>query len=342
MKELRQQLVSALLVIVTVAAVVAGRDQPSANRPIHLPDRWGDVARPEPSDQQKLDGVAVYIARKSRRKAGIHKATVWFDRDLIIQRALDVTAVAGAPRLRRKVEYRSCTTASRSRATLLLARRARFHPFFIIRGCGGLSCIGLFVYFGGEALRAHCNLFILCVTSFVLFTFHLPGKLNNFDKWCTWETWWQDSWLQRSSCILLRCFPEPQRWIRPKGVALALYFAGLALRAFTWASCMAGDHGRSMLEMRWLLDRVWLGFLSPMYLAGASRADLATGHHTTRCTPPIDLAPPTAPSRVSSPRCDLRGALLNGRSSHHAMNLAGAVIAAESHLPGPTRFLRTG
>src|SRR4029077_17736876 len=94
MKELRQQLVSALLVIVTVAAVVAAAINLQQQTKFHLPDdgvTWLDQGQ---GDQQNSTVVAVYIAPGSPgEKAGIHKG----DRlvsiaDLTIQRALDVTA----------------------------------------------------------------------------------------------------------------------------------------------------------------------------------------------------------------------------------------------------------
>src|ERR1700681_1414933 len=107
MKELRQQLVSALLVIVTVAAVVAAAINLQQQTKFHLPDdgvTWLDQSQ---GGQQNSTVGAVYIAPGSPgEKAGIHKG----DRlvsiaDLTIQRALDVTAVLARLGSWRKVEY---------------------------------------------------------------------------------------------------------------------------------------------------------------------------------------------------------------------------------------------
>jgi S1-C subfamily serine protease len=94
-RELKQQLVSALLVIVTVAAVVAAAINLQQQSRFHLPDdgiTW--------SDQMQGAGrnsavVAVYVAPGSPgEKAGIHKGDQLVSvADLTIQRALDVTAV---------------------------------------------------------------------------------------------------------------------------------------------------------------------------------------------------------------------------------------------------------
>src|SRR5258708_39244216 len=105
MKELRQQLVGALLVIITVAAVIAAAINLQQQNKFHLPDdgvTWLDQSQ---GAGQNSAVVAVYVARESPgEKAGIHKG----DRlvsiaDLTIQRALDVTAVGARARQRAKV-----------------------------------------------------------------------------------------------------------------------------------------------------------------------------------------------------------------------------------------------
>src|ERR1700693_6184055 len=97
MKELRQQLVSALLVIVNVAAVVAAAINLQQQNKFHLPDdgiTWLDQSQ---GDGQNSAVVAVYVAPGSPgEKAGVHKG----DRlvsiaNLTIERALDVTAGLG-------------------------------------------------------------------------------------------------------------------------------------------------------------------------------------------------------------------------------------------------------
>src|SRR5712692_8634492 len=108
MKELRQQLVSALLVIVTVAAVVAAAINLQQQTKFHLPDdgiTWLDQSLGE---RQNSAVVAAYITPGSPgEKAGIHKG----DRlvsiaELAIQRALDVTAVLARLGSWKKAEYK--------------------------------------------------------------------------------------------------------------------------------------------------------------------------------------------------------------------------------------------
>src|SRR6185436_7831007 len=131
--------------------------------------------------------------------------------------------------------------------------------------------IGLFVYFRrGSAPRA-LHFFLLCLASFVLSTFHYTGKLNNFDKVIYLGN--VMAWFLAPTLFLHFCcsFPDRQTWIRRRGAAFLVYLPGLALLTiqsgfiFGWLRTAA-----PLIEMRWLMDRLWLGFLCAMYLAGGA------------------------------------------------------------------------
>jgi two-component system, NtrC family, sensor kinase len=273
MKELRQQLVSALLVILTVAAVVAAAINLQQQNKFHLPDdgiTWLDQSQGE---GQNSAVVAVYVAPESPgEKAGVHKG----DRlvsiaDLTIQRALDVTAVLARLGSWKKVEYKVLHDGVEVPTNVIIGEAERDSTIFYQYAVGGVYlAIGLFVYFRRGSAPCAQHFFILCVTSFVLFTFHYSGKLNNFDK-VVYLGNLVAGFLAPTLFLHFCCvFPEPQKWIRKRGVALLLYLPGLVLLAahlgfvYGWVTTAA-----PMLEMRWLLDRVWLGFLCAMYLAGA-------------------------------------------------------------------------
>jgi two-component system NtrC family sensor kinase len=274
MKELRQQLVSALLVIITVAAVVAAAINLQQQNKFHLPDdgvTWLDHSQ---GAQQNSTVVAVFVAPGSPgEKAGIHKGDSLVSiADLSIQRALDVTAVLARLGSWKKVEYKILHNGVEVPSNVIIGEAERDSTVFYQYAVGAVYlAIGLFVYFRrGSAPRA-LHFFILCVTSFILFTFHYSGKLNNFDK-VVYLGNLAAGFLAPTLFLHFCCvFPEPQRWIRRRGVAPLLYLPGLALLAthlgfvYGWVTTAA-----PMLEMRWLLDRVWLGFLCAMYLAGAA------------------------------------------------------------------------
>src|ERR1700719_2589555 len=227
MKELRQQLVGALLVIITVAAVIAAAINLQQQNKFHLPDdgvTWLDQSQ---GTGQNSAVVAVYVAPGSPgEKAGVHKG----DRlvsiaDLTIERSLDVTAVLARLGSWKKVEYKILHN-------VIIGEAERDSTIFYQYAVGAVYlAIGLFVYFRrGSAPRA-LHFFVLCVTSFVLFTFHYSGKLNNFDKVVYLGN--LVAGFLAPTLFLHFCFifPEPQRWIRRRGVALLVYLPGLALLA---------------------------------------------------------------------------------------------------------------
>ena len=274
MKELRQQLVNALLVIVTVAAVVAAVINFQQQSKFHLPDdgiTWLDHSQ---GDRQNSAVVAVYVAPDSPgEKAGVHKGDRLISiADLTIQRALDVTAVLARLGAWKKVEYKILHNGVEVPSNVIIGEAERDSTIFYQYAVGAVYlAIGLFVYFRrGSAPRA-LHFFILCVTSFILFTFHYSGKLNNFDK-VVYLGNLVAGFLAPTLFLHFCCvFPEPQNWIRKRGVALLVYIPGMALLAthlgfvYGWVNTAA-----PILEMRWLLDRVWLGFLCAMYLVGAA------------------------------------------------------------------------
>src|SRR6185437_5260237 len=234
MKELTQQLVSALLVIVAVAAVVAAAINLQQQNKFHLPDdgvTWLDQSH---GVGQNSAVVAVFVAPGSPgEKAGVHKG----DRlvsiaDLTIQRALDVTAVLARLGSWKKVEYKILNNGVEVPSNVIIGEAERDSTIFYQYAVGAVYlAIGLFVYFRrGSAPRA-LHFFILCVTSFILFTFHYSGKLNNFDK-VVYLGNLVAGFLAPTLFLHFCCvFPEPQRWIRRRGVALLLYVPGLVMLA---------------------------------------------------------------------------------------------------------------
>src|SRR5579862_3450778 len=274
MKELRQQLVGALLVIVTVAAVVAAAINLQQQNKFHLPDdgiTWLDQSL---GAGQNSAVVAAFVAPNSPgEKAGVHKGDRLISiADLTIQRALDVTAVLARLGSWKKVEYQILHDGIEVPTNVIIGEADRDSTILYQYAVGAVYlAIGLFVYFRRGNAPCAQHFFILCLASFVLFTFHYSGKLNNFDK-VVYLGNLVAGFLAPTLFLHFCCvFPEPQKWIRRRGVALLVYLPGAALLTahlgfvYGWMTTAA-----PLLEMRWLLDRVWLGFLCTMYLAGAA------------------------------------------------------------------------
>jgi PAS domain S-box-containing protein len=273
MKELKQQLASALLVIVTVAAIVAAAINLQQQSKFHLPDdgvTWLDQSQGE---GQNSAVVAVYIAPESPgEKAGIHKGDQLVSiADFTIQRALDVTGVLARLGPWKKAEYKVLHQGVEVPASVIIGEAERDSAIYYQYAVGAVYlAIGLFVYFRRGGAHRSLHFFLLCVASFVLHTFHYTGKLNNFDK-VIYVGNLAAGFLAPTLFVHFSfVFPEPRKWIRRRGAALLVYVPGLVLLALQlsivngWMTTAA-----PVLQVRWLLDRIWLGFLCAMYLAGA-------------------------------------------------------------------------
>src|SRR5579864_2774729 len=273
MKELKQQLIGALLVIVTAALVIAAAINFQQQSKFHLPDdgiTWLDrtidgreqpvaiaVAPGSPGEHAKI-----YVGDVLVSIGGVH-----------VEHAIDATQILVRLGAWSKTEYHILRAGTEVTVTnVVIAEEERNSTIYYQYAVGAAYLlIGLFVYFRrGSAPRA-LHFFLLCLASFVLSTFHYTGKLNNFDKLIylgNVVAWFLAPTLFLHFCC---CFPDRQRWIRHRGAAVLIYLPGLALLTvqsgfiFGWLRSAA-----PLIEMRWLLDRMWLGFLCAMYLAGAA------------------------------------------------------------------------
>jgi two-component system NtrC family sensor kinase len=275
MKELKQQFVSALLVIVTVAATIAAAINLQQQNRFHLPDD-GATWLNQPLNQTGSGGesgvAAVYLTPGSPAlKAGLRVGDVLVSIDGVrIERPIDATEVLARLGAWNKAEYKVLRGGVEFTANVIIGEAERDSTIFYQYAVGAVYlAIGLFVYFRrGSAPRA-LHFFLLCLASFILSTFHYSGKLNNFDKIIYLGN--VVSGFLAPTLFLHFCFvfPEPQNWIRRRGAALLVYLPGVTLLAIQLGVVSGWVRSEApLLEMRWLLDRVWLMFLCAMYVAG--------------------------------------------------------------------------
>jgi signal transduction histidine kinase len=130
--------------------------------------------------------------------------------------------------------------------------------------------IGLFVYFRRKTAPKSVHFLVLCMISFVLYTFHYTGKLNTFDKIIYWGNVIAGVFAPTVFLHFCLTFPERRKWLQGRGHTLLLYMPAIVL---VLVAVLVGAGNLRMdlspLMVRWLLDRVLLGYLSAMYLAGA-------------------------------------------------------------------------
>ena len=129
--------------------------------------------------------------------------------------------------------------------------------------------IGLFVYFRRSTAYKAQHFYIFCLVSFIFCTFHYTGKLNNFDKLMYWGN--VTAGLLAPVIFVHFClmFPEPRKWFRRRIVVAGLYVLAAAMTAlYLLASSGMLRTAIPLIDLRWMLDRMWLGLVTGIYLLG--------------------------------------------------------------------------
>ena len=237
LQELRFQLSTALLTVITIAAAIAAGVNYEQNQKFRLPTDdaiWADRA----------DGVvAVQVdAAGSAERAGIRNGDVLRSiQSMPILHADDVPRRLGAIGAWGKASYVLQRGDIEIPATVYIREVARGVPlsYQYLVGIAYLA-IGLFIYFRrGSAPKAR-HFYAFCLASFIFSCFHYTGKLNAFDQvmyWGNLVAGWLAPTLFLHFCL---GFPEPRQWHRrwmtvaiyTPGALLTLIAAGFASRAF--------------------------------------------------------------------------------------------------------------
>jgi hypothetical protein len=267
LRELKDQLISALLVILTVAAVISAVINFQQQRRFHLADdgaTWVDHGG-------KV--VAAYVAPASpAERAGIRSG----DRLMMIagrkiETAGDATQIIQNIGPWGQAEYQIVRGGVVVPIKGLIIGEhtpdsAVFYQYFV--GLAYLA-IGLFVYLRrGNAPKA-LHFYVLCLASFVLSTFHFTGKLNNFDQVIYFGNVLAGLLAPTIFFHFCLTFPESPRWFRRRFTSIALYLPALALfgtyLGFSWGAIRVAA---PLLEVLWTLDRGSMLYLSGVYLLG--------------------------------------------------------------------------
>lgn len=266
MSESRQQLTRAFLLVLTVAVVVAAVFNFRQQAQVRLPEDgvfWSE-----------RDGkvIALMVQPESpAARAGVHEG----DFLLRINRqpvslAQDVAQIfVGLPSWER-VDYSLLQNGVEFEAHVILGERALsslvYYQYFV----GGVYLlIGLFIFFRRGVAAQAVHVYVLCLASFVLSTFHYTGRLDDFDKVMYWGNVFAG--LIAPTIFLHFClnFPEAGRWTRGFWRSSILYIpAAIAATVFMGFASGAIRTVLPMVEVSWMLDRLWLAFLTGGYLLG--------------------------------------------------------------------------
>jgi two-component system NtrC family sensor kinase len=268
LQELRFQLSTALLTVLTITAAVAVALNYQQIHRFRLPDdgvTWADRA-----GDRGRDVVALRVLPGGPAdRAGIRAND--------ILRSIQTVAVRDTSDVPRRLAY----IGAWAKVAYVVQRAGVDVPVSVIVGEAvrgfaitwqyvvGVAylAIGLFVYFRrGSAYKAR-HFYIFCLVSFIAYGFHFTGKLNAFDMaiyWGNLVAGWLAPALFLHFCLT---FPEPRAWY--KGwMAPLIYLPGalLTITALAFSSGLVVASGYSTLDIRQALDRAWMALLTGSYL----------------------------------------------------------------------------
>jgi len=267
MRELKFQFSGALLMILTVAAVISAFINFQQQSRFRLPEdgvTWSD-----------RDGSvqALYVGAGSPAdNVGIRRGDVVLKiAGAPIEKATEVSPVLVRVGAWNKATYTVRRHGVEFDAVLIVGTATRSSAAVYWQYATGLAylAIGLFVFFRRGSAPRSLHFYILCLASFVLSTFHYTGKLNNFDMAMYFGN--VAAGLFAPTIFLHFClaFPEKRGWFRRRVRIVLIYLPAVVLMALT-LGVSSGVLRTSVppIEMRWLLDRVWVLFLTGAYLFG--------------------------------------------------------------------------
>ena len=281
MRDLKTQFASALLFVLTVAAVCCAVISFHQQSLYHLPDdgvTWVDRGGADGQNQV----LALHVTPGSQGyNAGIRAG------DVLLQ-------VAGKPVANTIEVPQALQRVGVWNKTQYILRRDNVPvPAQVIVGEGVLDrslyyqyvvgiaylLIGLFVYYRRVGAPRSVHFYVLCLASFVLSCFHFTGKLNAFDEAIYWGN--VAAGVLAPTIFLHFCvvFPERPTWLKRPGVSALFYLpAALLLTVYFLVAKGMLRVAASPVEVSWFLDRVWLLFLSVFYLAGTVVLAMKTPH----------------------------------------------------------------
>jgi PAS domain S-box-containing protein len=280
LQELKFQLSTALLTVLTIAAAIAaGLNYQQIHR-FRLPDDgvvWGDqvgaagknevfARRVIPNGPAERAGIRVNDILESIQTAPVN------DTSDVPRRLAYVGAWGKAAYVVRRVSGASGAEVEVP-AVVYVAEAARgiAITWQYIVGVAYLA-IGLFIYFRRSGAYKAQHFYVFCLVSFIFSCFHRTGKLNAFDQVIDWGNFvagWLAPALFLHFCLT---FPEPKPWFRRYGKWLSaaglLYMPGailtLAQAGFAWGVLISPGH--SLVEVREIIDRSWMALLTATYL----------------------------------------------------------------------------
>ncbi len=266
-QELKFQLSTALLTLLTLASGVSAVINFQQQSRFRLPDDgviWVDRSAGVQALSVDKNGPAARV--------GVHDGDILVRiGETPIRQAIDVQKVL----VRIGANYQTTYVVRRSGVEIEIKKLvvgdtprdpAVYYLYFV-----GITylVIGLFVYFRRNTAYKSQHFYVFCLVSFIFCTFHYTGKLNNFDKLMYWGN--VAAGLLAPVIFVHFClaFPEPRKWFRRRIVVGGFYvLAGSMIALYLLASSGILHTSIPLIELRWLIDRMWMALLVFVYLIG--------------------------------------------------------------------------
>ena len=266
MKELKFQLSTAILTVLTLAALVAAVLNLQQQYRFHkLPEDgaiWVD----------RTAGVeALYVRPGSAAdRAGIRTGDRLLSiNDVPIHSSIEVTQILTGIGTWKKVEYRLTRGDSEPFPANVITSDVPTDPMMKYQYFVAFAylAIGLFVYFRRGSAHKAAHFYVMCLTSFIAFSFHYTGQLNNFDKIILYGNVLAGPLAATLFLHFCLTFPEPRKWLAGRLRQSLLYVpaVGFFLIYVGFASGVIKT-AVPLLELRWLLDRIWVVLAALPYL----------------------------------------------------------------------------
>ena len=272
LQELKFQLSTAVLTLLTVAAAISAGINFTQQLRFRLPEdgvTWVDHAQPGAgSSVQALRVVPDSGADNAGLRAGDILRKI---NGLNIEKALFVPQALVRIGVWNKATYLVERGGVQFKANVIVEAVPR-DPVVIYQYLVGVGylIIGLFVYFRRGSAQKARHFYVFCLVSFIFFAFHYTGSLDGFDEVILFGN--VVAGLLAPTLFLHFCltFPEPRPWIRSKLRVALLYLPATAL-ALIYLGCSSGALrvDLPLVQVRELLDRVWMLYLTAVYLIGA-------------------------------------------------------------------------
>lgn len=263
LQELRFQVSTAVLTVITIAAMVAAVLNFGQLGKFRLADDgviWVDSGK---------SVVADSVTRGSGAdRAGIRGGDVLHSiNGSAVHEAIDVPQILAGVGPWSKPDYSYERKGVPVTTKVIVGESPRDAAMYYqyIAGIAYLT-IGLFVYFRrGNAQKAR-HFYIFCLVSFIFCCFHYTGKLNPFDRVIYWGNviaGWLAPTLFLHFCLT---FPERRSWLK-RWQTVLMYVPGAVFTVvFAIVSWGLLKTAVPAIQMAWYLDRLWVALLTSLYL----------------------------------------------------------------------------